>query len=175
VKESQTGPRVDPTVAVGLGSNRGNRLANLRFGVTRLRGYLEGLSISSVYETRPMYYRDQPWFLNACVTGRTRLSARQLLSELQDCERAAGRRPARQRWGPRTLDLDVLLYGDHVVREPRLVIPHPRLHERAFVLVPLAEIAPEWVVPGPTGDAETVATLAARIDGSGVEKLEEAL
>ena len=162
-------------VAIALGSNLGARLENLRFGLARLRLILQDVRVSSVYETEPAHDPGQPMFLNACVTGRTRLSARQLLSELQDAERAAGRRPARQRWGPRTLDLDVLLYGDHVVREPRLVIPHPRLHERAFVLVPLAEIAPAWVVPDPTGGGETVATLAARIDGSGVEKLEEAL
>ena len=169
-------PSVPTTpVAIALGSNLGDRLENLRFGLSRLRPVLHAVRISSVYETEPAHDPDQPKFLNAGVTGRTRLTARQILSELQDAERAAGRRPARRRWGPRTLDLDLLLYGVEVVREPRLVIPHPRLHERAFVLVPLAEIAPEWVVPGATGDAETVTMLAARIARSGVTKLEEAL
>ena len=162
-------------VAIALGSNLGARLVNLRFGLARVRLILQDVRVSSVYETEPAHDPGQPMFFNACVTGRTRLSARQLLSELQDAERAAGRRPARQRWGPRTLDLDVLLYGAEVVGRPGLVIPHPRLHERAFVLVPLAEIAPQWIVPGATGGAEIVAELAGRIDHSGVTKLEEVL
>ena len=162
-------------VAIALGSNLGDRLENLRFGLSRLRLILQDIRVSSIYETEPSHDPDQPMFLNACLTGRTRLTALQLLSELQDAERAAGRRPAPRRWGPRTLDLDVLLYGVEVVREPRLVIPHPRLPERAFVLIPLAEIAPDWVVPGSTGDADRVATLAARIDRSGVTMLKEAL
>ena len=162
-------------IAIALGSNLGDRLENLRFGLARLRLTLQDVRASSVYETEPAHDPEQPLFLNACVTGRTRLTARQLLSELQDAERAAGRRRTNRRWEPRTLDLDLLLYGAEVVREPGLVIPHPRLHERAFVLAPLAEIAPEWIVPGPTGDQETVATLAGRIDCTGATKLEAVL
>ena len=165
----------DPTtpVAIALGSNLGHRLENLRFGLTRLRLAVQDLRVSSVYETEPAHDPDQALFLNACVTGRTRLSARQLLSELQDAERAAGRRRSSRRWGPRTLDLDLLLYGVEVVREPWLIIPHPRLHARAFVLLPLTEIAPHWVVPAaPDREAATVSDLAATVAQTGIARTE---
>lgn len=130
---------------------------------------LRDARVSSLYETDPVGVTDQPPFLNACCTGRTWLAPRELLARLKAIEAEAGRRPGGPRWGPRPLDLDILLYGDRIVQEPDLVIPHPRLAERAFALVPLAEIAPEWPVPG-TG--ATVAELAARVAAEGLRRLE---
>lgn len=157
-------------VALALGSNVGDRLANLRFAAAELRRLLDPLTLSGVYETVPRYEPDQPDFLNACATGRTRLSARQLLSELQHIERLGGRRRG-PRNGPRTLDLDLLLYGGAVIEEPDLVVPHPRLHERAFVLKPLREIAGFWVVPGVSGRQDaTVGGLAGGVSSEGVER-----
>lgn len=159
--------------AIGLGSNRGDRLANLAFSLRAVAAHAEGLRVSSVYETDPVGYADQPTFLNACCVGRTRLSPRQLLSELQDAERAAGRKRGGPRFGPRELDLDLLLHGDLVVETEQLVLPHPRMRERAFVLVPLAEIAADWTVPATRGnEAATVAELAAAVDGAGIERTE---
>lgn len=160
----QNGPKRRRTrVALAIGSNVGDRLANLRFAVAHLRGLLDPCSLSGVYETAPLYDRDQPEFLNACCTGRTRLSARQLLSELQHIERLAGRTRGR-RYGPRTLDLDLLLYGDAVIEQPNLIVPHPRMHERRFVLEPLREIAGDWIVPSRSGR-----------EGASVEELADAL
>ncbi len=162
-------------VAIGLGSNLGDRLAHLRSGVGRLERVLDDLTTSSVYETEPVDYHDQPRFLNVCCVGRTRLTGRQLLSELQDAERAAGRQRTGERYGPRTLDLDLLLYGDHVVHEEHLTLPHPRLHERAFVLVPLAELASDWQVSLSGGAAATVGELARQVDREGIVRMEAEL
>jgi 2-amino-4-hydroxy-6-hydroxymethyldihydropteridine diphosphokinase len=160
-------------VAIGLGSNLGDRLDYLRFGVGRLERVLENLRTSSVYETAPVGYPDQPRFLNACCVGQTGLTERQLLSELQDAERAAGRRRASVRYGPRTLDLDLLLYGDRSVHDEQLTLPHARLRERAFVLVPLAELTPDWVVPAGSGrEAATVAELARALEPVDMVSLE---
>jgi 2-amino-4-hydroxy-6-hydroxymethyldihydropteridine diphosphokinase len=160
-------------VALGLGSNLGDRLENLRFAVARIRTFLQDLEASSVYETDPIGYLEQPRFLNACCVGRTVLTAQQLLSELQDAERSAGRNSFGPRYGPRELDLDLLLYGQEVFETAALTVPHPRLAERAFVLLPLAEIAPEWTVPA-TWDrpAATVAELAASMSREGIARTE---
>lgn len=155
-------------VAIGLGSNLGDRREKLRFGVGRLRDLLQEIRVSSLYETDPVEDPDQPAFLNAVCVGRTVLSPRQLLSQLQDAERAAGRRRGSRRYGPRTLDLDLLVYGDAVVRSAELSLPHPRLRRRAFVLVPFAEVAPDWVVPGEGEEDETVERLLSRLDTRGV-------
>ncbi len=119
-----------------------------------------------------MYVEAQPPFLNACLAGTTGLAPRALLARLQEAESAAGRVRLDPCCGPRTLDLDILLYGDLVLCEPELTIPHPRMRERAFVLVPLAEIAPEWEVPaaGSGETVETVAALAGRVDRAGVRQ-----
>ena len=160
-------------VAVGLGSNLGDRLEHLRFGLTRVRAFLQDLAVSSVYETDPIGYLEQPRFLNACCVGRTSLSALQMLSELQDAERLAGRRPSSTRYGPRALDLDLLLFGAAAFESRVLTVPHPRMSERAFVLVPLAEIAEDWPVPGAHGrDATTVAGLAGAVSREGVTRTE---
>ena len=157
------------TFAVGIGTNLGDRIGNLRFGIGRVAEIADEFRVSSIYETKPVHFQDQPLFLNACCIGRTRLTARQLLSQLGDAERAAGRRRSETRFGPRPLDMDILLFGREPMNEPGLVIPHPRLRERAFVLTPLAEIAPDWIVPGSGATAAaSVASLAARVGAEGV-------
>ena len=133
---------------VGLGSNLGDRLANLQEAVDRLEK-TPGVSVvktSRVYETDPVG-PPQPDYLNAVVAVETRLSARGLLEGCLAVERAMGRE-RRERWGPRTIDLDVLGYGREQIDEPGLQVPHPRMHERAFVLVPLLELEADPVLPG---------------------------
>jgi 2-amino-4-hydroxy-6-hydroxymethyldihydropteridine diphosphokinase len=159
-------------VAVSLGSNLGDREAWIASGVQALRRDLEDLCLSSLYETTPVHLEDQPSFLNACCTGRTRLTPHQLLSQLQDAELAAGRDRTGSRYGPRTLDLDLLLYGNEVIEDPELVVPHPRLRERGFVLMPLSEIAADWIVPASRGEeADTVGSLADRVGRNGIRRI----
>ncbi len=159
-------------VAVSLGSNLEDRAAWIEFGVRVLRRELLELRVSAVYETVPVLLEDQPLFLNACCTGRTRLTPHQLLSQLQDAERAARRDRTGPRNGPRTLDLDLLLYGDEAIDDLDLVVPHPRLRERGFVLIPLAEIAADWIVPASRGEeAESVGSLAASVGTAGIRKI----
>jgi 2-amino-4-hydroxy-6-hydroxymethyldihydropteridine diphosphokinase len=159
--------------AVALGSNLGDRAANLRLGLRAVATHATDLVVSAVYETAPVYCEAQEPFLNACCIGRTRLTPRQLLSDLQDAERRAGRRRGGPRFGPRELDLDVLLYADLVQVGDRLTIPHPRLGERAFVLIPLAEIAGDWIIPaaGERG-AVTVGELAKAVGSVGIIRTE---
>ena len=133
-------------VAIALGSNLGDRERLLREAVAALGQYLEQLRVSTFHETDPVGVGDQPRFLNAAATGYTTLSARELLQVLIDIERKLGReRP--YSGAPRTLDLDLILYGDSVENEPDLVVPHPRFRDRTFVLEPLAEIASDWKDP----------------------------
>ena len=136
------------TVAyIGLGSNLGDREGNLRTALARLTELGE-VRASSFRETDPVGLTDQPRFLNAAAELSTDLPARDLLDALLTIERDLGRDRAREeRWGPRTLDLDLLLYGDEVIDEPGLRVPHPRLAERRFVLEPLHELAPGLVLP----------------------------
>ncbi|UCG74741.1 MAG: 2-amino-4-hydroxy-6-hydroxymethyldihydropteridine diphosphokinase [Gemmatimonadota bacterium] len=134
-------------VAIGLGSNVGRRLARIEAARCDLAALLEDVRCSAVYESEPMYREAQPPFLNACCVGRTSLGARPLLEALQALERRAGRRRGGPRFGPRTLDLDLLLCGDLVIEEPDLRVPHPAMSERPFVLWPLAEIAGDWIHP----------------------------
>lgn len=150
-------------VAVGVGSNLGRRAERVLEAVERLEELLGDLRCSRVYETEPAGV-EGPLFLNLCCVGTTRLEPRALLEELLALERRAGR-PDPPRRGARALDLDLLLYGSERVDESGLRIPHPRLTERAFVLVPLAEVAPGWVVPGV---GETVAALARGVERSGL-------
>ena len=159
--------------AIGLGSNVGDRLANLRLGLRAVAAHADDLRVSAVYETLPLHFEAQASFLNACCVGATRLAPHQVLSELQDAERRAGRRRGGLRYGPRELDLDLLLYGDRTLESEHLSVPHPRIRERAFVLVPLAEIAPDWIVPaGPDREAATVSDLAATVARTGIERTE---
>jgi 2-amino-4-hydroxy-6-hydroxymethyldihydropteridine diphosphokinase len=148
---------------VGLGSNLGDREGTLRAAVGRLRALPQTKVIarSTLRNTEPVGYLDQPRFLNGAVELETELPPRRLLESLLDIERAFGRdrRTAPPR-GPRTLDLDLLLYGDAQIAEPGLELPHPRLHERAFVLEPLVELDPALEVPA----KGTVQSLLARLE-----------
>ena len=130
--------------ALSLGSNLGDREAHLKSAVEGLDGVL---AVSRIIETSPVGGPPQPGYLNAAVVLETDLDAKALLGRCLALERAAGRTRG-VLWGPRTLDVDLLLFGDRVIDEPGLNVPHPRLAQRAFVLEPLAEIAPLWVVPG---------------------------
>ena len=134
---------------VGLGANIGLRETTLVRAVDRLRATdgIEVLAVSQLRETEPVGVVDQPPFLNGAVELETALAPRELLDVLLEIERALGR-VRHERWGPRTVDLDLLVYGDEIVDEPGLSVPHPRLHERRFALEPLSELAPELDVPG---------------------------
>ena len=133
-------------VALALGSNLGDRERYLRVALTDLASSIEGLRVSTFHVTDPVGVCDQPKFLNAAATGHTGLSARDLLARFLEVERQHGRtRPHDD--APRTLDLDLILYGDRTIEEPDLHVPHLRFRERLFVLQPLAEIAPDWVDP----------------------------
>jgi 2-amino-4-hydroxy-6-hydroxymethyldihydropteridine diphosphokinase len=135
---------------VGMGSNLGDRGGYLRRAIELLRvePEVDVVAVSRVRETDPVDLLDQPRFLNAVVQVETTLSARALLERLLAVEQALGRRRDGPRFGPRTIDLDLLLYGDEVVEEPGLTVPHPRLAERRFALEPLHELDPGLVVPG---------------------------
>src|SRR4051794_12274214 len=136
---------------VGLGSNLGDREGTLRAAIGRMRSLpeTEVLKRSTLRNTDPLGKVDQPRFLNGAVELETGLTARALLGALLELERAFGRdRSAGPLHGPRTLDLDLLLYGDETIEEPLLDVPHPRLHERRFVLEPLVELDPDLEVPG---------------------------
>ena len=135
---------------IAFGSNLGDRAAMIESGLQHLRAHpaIEVLRVSSIIETDPVGVTAQPRFLNCVVEIRTALSPRTLLDFCLDVEAVHGRHRLRDaRWGPRTLDLDLLLHGSHVIDEPGLTIPHPRLHERAFVLSSLCELAPKLIHP----------------------------
>ncbi len=130
-------------IYLGLGSNVGDREANLRAAVQRLQGPdLHVLRVSPVYETEPVGYADQRWFWNAVAEAETDLFPLQLLARAGQVERALGRRRSIPN-GPRTIDIDVLLYGNTIMKSPSLEIPHPRIAERRFVLAPMSDLAPE--------------------------------
>ena len=140
------------TVAlVGLGGNLGDAAATLRRAFKDLDALPDTrlLRASKLYRSRAWGRTDQPDFINAVAMLQTGLGARELLDAMLGIEHDAGReRHEHERWGPRTLDLDLLLYGDAVIDEPGLHVPHPRLHERSFALVPLVDIAPDAMIPG---------------------------
>jgi 2-amino-4-hydroxy-6-hydroxymethyldihydropteridine diphosphokinase len=141
-----------PKVYLSLGSNRGDSPAILRAAVEALRGLLGGLRASNLYLSDPMYLRDQPAFLNLAVTGDCLLAPLELLDAIQGIEARFGRDRSRERSkGPRSLDIDILLYGDLVIDSDRLVLPHPRMAERKFALLPLLELEGGLVWPGGGG------------------------
>jgi 2-amino-4-hydroxy-6-hydroxymethyldihydropteridine diphosphokinase len=144
-------------VFVGLGANLGDREGTLHAAVDALAGEegIEVVAVSTLRETEPVGVGGQPRFLNGVVELETTLAARELLDRLLAVEQRFGRVRVQGEHGPRTLDLDLLLYGGEEIDEPGLVVPHPRLHERRFVLEPLAELAPGLVVPG-CGDVESL-------------------
>jgi len=158
-----------PVVYLGLGSNLGDRQRNLAVALRRLEPLMRIEAVSSLYETDPVGPQDQPAFLNAVCRGVTGLQPLGLLRHLHEVEHELGRRLG-ERWGPRPIDIDLLLYGDVVVDEPDLRVPHAELAHRAFVLVPLAEVAGD--VPHPQS-GQTIRALAATIDASGVRRRAE--
>ncbi|MGD0856072.1 MAG: 2-amino-4-hydroxy-6-hydroxymethyldihydropteridine diphosphokinase [Dehalococcoidia bacterium] len=133
-------------VFIGFGSNMGDRQAYLNSAVGLLAQECEIIQVSSIFETEPEGFTDQPDFLNCVVKGETGLRPRELLDELKSIEKTMGRKPS-FRNAPRPIDLDIIFYGDEIVKEAGLEIPHPRLQERAFVLVPMAQIAPQFTHP----------------------------
>lgn len=158
-----------PDAYIALGSNLDDPARQLRAAAAALSALGEIAAASSLYETEPVGFRDQPVFLNAVLLLRTELPPQALMRELLRIEQAQGRE-RRRKDGPRTLDLDILFYGGAVIDEPGLRIPHPRLHERRFVLAPLAEIAPDLVHPTLN---EPIRQLAAKLqDPAAVTRLE---
>ncbi len=135
---------------IGLGANLGDREAALRRALDLLAAEpgIEVTAVSAFRDTDPVGLLDQPRFLNAAARIETGLGPDELLERLLGVERALGRTRTGPRFGPRTIDLDLLLYGDSTLHDPNLTVPHPRLHERAFVLEPLAELDPDLVIPG---------------------------
>jgi 2-amino-4-hydroxy-6-hydroxymethyldihydropteridine diphosphokinase len=132
---------MEKTVYLSVGSNLGDRARSLQDAIERLRSIGEVAAVSSFYETEPVGDLHQPWFLNCAVMLRTEKMPRQLLAAVMAIEQALGRKRTVAK-GPRTIDIDILLFGSFVVNVPSLIIPHPAMHERRFVLQPLAELAP---------------------------------
>ena len=159
------------TVFLALGTNLGDRLANLRAALEALAPDVRVLSHSHIYETPAWGYADQPAFLNMALKGETGLSPSALLAHLKQLETHLGRTPS-FRWGPRLIDIDILFYNDLALDSPELTIPHPRLQERGFVLVPLADLAPDLRHPLL---GKSIRQLLADVDVSGIEHFKEEL
>lgn len=159
------------TVYLALGSNLGDRRGNLAAALQRLREVMEITTISSIYETEPVGYLDQPRFLNIVCCGKTTLPTRELLKYAKNVEAAIGRQPS-FRNGPRPIDIDIIFYDNLHITQDDLTIPHPRMSERAFVLVPLAEIAPNAIDPV---SGQTVQQLLDKVSQDGVSKLASSL
>lgn len=153
---------------IALGSNIGDKFGNLSHATDLLEGHVEidVVARSRLYRTAAWGVEDQDWFLNACVGIRTPLQPAALLDVCQTIETDMGRKRL-QRWGPRIIDLDILVHGDHVLDQPELTIPHPRITERAFVLAPLNDIAPDLVIKG-----KSVSDWLDDIDRGGVDVYE---
>lgn len=156
----------DHIVYLALGSNLGDRLANLKQAIAALRPQVDVKARSQVYETPPWGYEDQPKFLNQVLKGTTYLEPEPLLKHLKRLERALGRKESFQN-GPRAIDIDILFYDDLVLNTLSLVIPHPHLHERGFVLLPFMDVNPNFVHPV---SKRTVREMLASCDVSGIEK-----
>jgi 2-amino-4-hydroxy-6-hydroxymethyldihydropteridine diphosphokinase len=133
---------VEKTVYLSLGSNIGDREANLRTAIARLTAVGQVVAVSSFFETEPIEFAAQPWFLNCAVALRTELMPKLFLAKIQAIEHEMGRRRVQPK-GPRSIDIDVLLFGNSVISAPQLEVPHPAMHQRRFVLEPLMEIAPD--------------------------------
>jgi len=157
------------TIYIALGTNIGDRLANLRVALNAFAPQIKVLKEAHIYETPPWGYEDQPAFLNMVIRAETDLEPEALLEFLKQLEVQLGRESS-FRWGPRLIDLDILFYDDLVIDTPPLVIPHPRLHERAFVLVPLTDVAADVVHPIL---GEFVWELMQKADISGIHPLPE--
>ena len=131
-----------PIFYLSLGSNVGNREGHLRNAIARLQAHGPIVSVSSFYETEPVEFTDQAWFLNGVVALETKETPEQLMAAILEIEQSMGRKRL-QRKGPRSIDIDILLAGATILDSPALTIPHPAMHQRRFVLQPLAEIAPD--------------------------------
>jgi 2-amino-4-hydroxy-6-hydroxymethyldihydropteridine diphosphokinase len=153
-------------IYLGMGTNRGDRLANLAATIEALPPQVQVVRQSPVYQTPPWGYTDQPDFLNLVVEAQTALPPKELIAYLKDLELKVGR-TASFRWGPREIDIDILFYNQLVYAEDGLEIPHPRLHDRAFVLVPLADLTPELIHPKLNS---SVSELLSEIDSSGITR-----
>lgn len=154
---------------LGLGANLAQPLQQLELAVQALGQLPDSslLAVSSFYGSKPMGPQDQPDYVNAVAQLQTRLSAEQLLDALQSIEQQQGRQRKDQRWGARTLDLDILLYGDEIIQTERLTVPHYGMKVREFVLYPLAEIAPQLQLP----DGSLLSTLLAQVPANGLTVL----
>jgi 2-amino-4-hydroxy-6-hydroxymethyldihydropteridine diphosphokinase len=157
-------------VGIGLGSNIGDKPKNIRRALALLeeRGILRLTAVSSIYRTPPWGYKEQEFFANACALGETRLPPLELLATINAIEKDMGRTPS-IRWGPRLIDIDILFYGSWTFEHPKLHLPHKNMFERAFVLVPLAEIAPGLEITG-----RSIAEAASAFRGEPIEKWEAA-
>jgi 2-amino-4-hydroxy-6-hydroxymethyldihydropteridine diphosphokinase len=159
----------EKTVYLSLGSNIGDREKNLRTAIASLEdAKVRVTRVSSFYETEPVDLREQPWFLNCVVEGTTKIAALELLHALREIERRMGSQKLVPK-GPRLIDMDILLYGEETIDEPELQVPHPRMLLRKFVLIPLAEIAPN--VRHPSWNGTTAEMLAETPDQSQVRGL----
>ena len=158
------------TAAIGLGGNLGEPRLNMTHALEALNNNerTDIISVSSIYQTPPWGNEQQPLFLNACALINTRLSSFELLKLCLGTETKLGRE-RKERWGPRTIDLDILFYGDEIISSDQLTVPHPRMLERAFVLIPLAEICPNKEI-----NAQTVAMWAHNCDREGIEAVVDA-
>ncbi len=154
------------TVHIALGSNLGNCAVNLARARQSVAAFITEIRCSSIYETPPWGVLDQPHFLNQVIRGSTTLSPLCLLDSLKAIEQDMGREKT-VRFGPRVIDLDILLYGNRIINYRRLQVPHPRMAERAFVLVPLKELSPGLVIPGIGLPVEDV---LAQLDTSGIQQ-----
>jgi len=131
-------------VFIAIGSNLGDKISNCRRAIDEIAGFCEIVKVSSLYETEPVGNEDQPNFINSVAEIRTDLSPHELLTHLNRIEEKLGRVRS-EKWGPRTIDLDIIFYGDQIIKDDNLIIPHPRAHLRRFVLEPICEIAPEFI------------------------------
>ena len=154
-------------VFLGLGGNMGDRREMMRSAVAGIRRVLDDVAVSSLYESAAWGVTEQPAFLNAVVRGRTSLEPLELLDAMQRIENDLGRVRA-QRWGPRLIDIDILLYGSEVIDEPRLKVPHPYLSQRGFVLRPLADLAAGLTLP----DGSLVGELLTTVDQNDLRRIE---
>jgi 2-amino-4-hydroxy-6-hydroxymethyldihydropteridine diphosphokinase len=153
-------------VTLALGTNLGDRPGNLRAAITALTPKVTVLRQSFIYETLPWGMTDQPSFLNMVISGETRQKPQELLKSLKELETQLGRVPSIH-YGPRKIDIDILFYDNLIFESPELTLPHPHLHERAFVLVPLADLMPEQIHPVL---GKTIRQLLAEMDTTGVKR-----
>jgi len=157
-------------VFIGIGSNLGDKIGNCRKALREIAGFAEIVKISSLYETEPVGKEDQPNFINCVVEINTDLSPHELLTHLKSIEDKLARVRG-EKWGPRTIDLDIIFYDDLVMKDDDLIIPHPRAHLRRFVLEPICEIAPDFI--NPALEISTLELLEKLGDSKVVIKLEQ--